>query len=312
MHGHMYHHFHDGERHRPSQGSIDAATFESVLREVRKTHEILSPADFAEALSGNSTDPRLTCLTFDDALRAQHDIAAPIMADMGVTGFFFVYTSVLGDDPDPLEFYRDFRHEYFDSIDDFYASFFEFARTQEPAAYADYLSDFPPDYLTQFSFYTELDRRFRYFRDVSAGPVRYTALMDAMMAARGYDRMVRQRDLFMDSDHLRALAEAGHEIGLHSHSHPTAIDTLPIDEQRHEYLRNKQLLEDVVGRPVWSMSHPCGRYGAETLAVLEKMGVTLGFRSSLAIPEIRSPLEVPRENHVNLIKSLTGVRSGVQ
>lgn len=310
MFGQMYHHLHDDALHKRGQGSIDADTFRSVLAAAASTGEILAPREFADAVHDGTLKPGQTCITFDDALLCQHDIAVPIMEEMGIFGFFFVYTSVLGYDPDPLEFYRDFRNTWFGDIEDFYSEFFDQTSDQFPALHETYELSFPSDYLSQFRFYSENDRRFRFFRDHVAGPELYSEIMDAMLESAGYDRQTRARELFMGADQLRNLAAAGHEIGLHSHSHPTMIDALPADRQRLEYSCNKRRLEEIIERPVWSMSHPCGRYNDDTLRVLSELGITLGFRRSLHVPEIVSALEVPRENHSNLVKALDGNASG--
>lgn len=305
MFGQMYHHFHDDGLHRRGQGSIDADTFQSVLSEAASTGEILTPRAFATAVETGTLAPGQTCITFDDALLCQYDIAVPVMEAMGVCGFFFVYTSVLGDDPDPLEFYRDFRNTWFGDMEDFYAAFFDRIARQFPDLQETFTQSYPEDYLSQFLFYSDNDRRFRFFRDHVAGPWLYREIMDDMLEAAGYDKMTRARELFMGVDHLRRLASAGHEIGLHSHSHPTMMDALSSAQQTAEYSHNKTLLEDILQKPIWSMSHPCGRYDNTTLRVLSQLGITLGFRHSLHVTKIVSSLEVPRENHSNLVKALT-------
>lgn len=304
MFGQMYHHFHDDATHRRGQGSIDANTFSAVISDAISAGEILTPRGFATAVENGTLAPGQTCITFDDALLCQYDIAAPVMEVLGVRGFFFVYTSILGDNPDPLEFYRDFRNTQFDHIENFYAAFFDRIAKQFPALQKNLSQSFPEDYLSQFRFYSDNDRRFRFFRDHVAGPGLYREIMDDMLEAWGYDKIARAGELFMSPEHLRRLAAAGHEIGLHSHSHPTMIDALSPAEQIAEYSRNKTLLEDILEKPVWSMSHPCGRYNETTLRVLSQLGIKLGFRHSLHVTEIVSALEVPRENHSNLVKAL--------
>ena len=64
------------------------------------------------------------CLTFDDALLCQYDIAKPVMDRFGITGFWFVYSSVFQGELEILEIYRYIRCVYFDTIDKFYVGFF--------------------------------------------------------------------------------------------------------------------------------------------------------------------------------------------
>ena len=52
------------------------------------------------------------------------------------------------------------------------------------------------------------------------------------------------------------------------------------------------------------MSHPCGDYNLDTLSLLKEMGIQIGFRSSMSVKEIKSPLEIPREDHANVFKEM--------
>ena len=49
------------------------------------------------------------------------------------------------------------------------------------------------------------------------------------------------------------------------------------------------------------MSHPLGNYNDDTLKILKKLGINIGFRSSLSPSYIKSALEIPREDHANII-----------
>ena len=70
--------------------------------------------------------------------------------------------------------------------------------------------------------------------------------------------------------------------------------------------KNMQNLESILGlRSVDSMSHPCGNYNEDTLNILRKMGIKIGFRSSISTAEIKSDLEIPREDHANILKAMS-------
>ena len=53
------------------------------------------------------------------------------------------------------------------------------------------------------------------------------------------------------------------------------------------------------------MSHPCGRYNTQTLQVLRKLGVKTGFRSSMSKIRNQSTLEIPRNDHMNVLRAAT-------
>jgi peptidoglycan/xylan/chitin deacetylase (PgdA/CDA1 family) len=95
----------------------------------------------------------------------------------------------------------------------------------------------------------------------------------------------------------RGLAAGGHIIGLHSHTHPTNMTLLPIEEQYNEYRRNLNQLSSLLGIAPQSMAHPSGSYNRDTLEVLREMGVQIGFRSDHD-SRFRTLLEMPRLDHV--------------
>jgi len=211
---------------------------------------------------------------------------------------------VFTDKPEMLEIYRNFRNVQFDNMDGFYTAFFHVFNKQHEQAYISYIKSYPDDYLLEFSFYTENDRRFRYVRDNALSVEQYHELMRVMMSDAGYDIKKASQNLWMNADDLIDLENKGHVIGLHSHTHPTAIDQLSYERQHSEYEINKQALSKILQQDLWAMSHPCGRYNKDTLDLLGDMGIRIGFRSSLSEPRICSALEIPRDDHANLLKRI--------
>ena len=122
-HGLMFHHFHDGDIHPPSQGSITENDFYNLIKFV-KTKNILSADEYIYKFENSELKPTDTCLTFDDALLCQYDVALPIMEELDIKGFWFIYSSPFFGRPDPLEMFRFFRSQYFSHIDEFYGAFF--------------------------------------------------------------------------------------------------------------------------------------------------------------------------------------------
>ena len=89
-HGIMFHHFHD-ETHPPSgQGSISAKEFEEILNFIG-IENIIEPDEWITKLRKNKLKENDMCITFDDALKSQVDIALPKLRSNGLTGFFFIY-----------------------------------------------------------------------------------------------------------------------------------------------------------------------------------------------------------------------------
>jgi peptidoglycan/xylan/chitin deacetylase (PgdA/CDA1 family) len=302
----MFHHFHDTLDHAPSQGSIDADQLAQIIRDIGRGR-ILPAIEFQNrAIAGKLSDHHV-CLTFDDNLLCQYDVAVPVLEEFGLTAFWFVYTSVMQGNIERLEIYRDFRTTQFPSVDDFYASFFirvyesEFGRRTEGALRA--LE--PAKYLAAFPFYTEADKRFRFVRDEVLGADAYANVMDAMMRDAHYDVRDIAKRLWMGNEEVRSLHESGHVIGLHSHTHPTRMERLSEDDQTYEYKSNQSHLTTVLGESPVAMSHPCNSYNATTLGILDSLGIKLGFRANMELSSGFGSLEIPREDHANLIKRAT-------
>ena len=155
------------------------------------------------------------------------------------------------------------------------------------------------DYLSNFPFYSENDKWFRYLRDQFLVPEEYEHSMNNLMASRSFDIAHAKQILWMTEREILDLDARGHVLGLHSFTHPTQMSKLGRDVQHREYLSNYEHLSNLLGRPVRSMSHPCGDYSQTTLGILSELGIEIGFRSSLSVKKILSPLEIPREDHAN-------------
>jgi peptidoglycan/xylan/chitin deacetylase (PgdA/CDA1 family) len=304
-HAIMFHHLHDEKKHSQGQGSISSDEFEQILEYAKSKYNLLDADAYEAKVIGGNLGETDVVLTFDDALKSQYEIAYPILAREGIKAYFFVYTNAFSEEPDPLEFYRDYRNNYFGDIDEFYAQFFRIFLVTQPDLFSDYSSRYPNNYLSAFPFYTDMDRRFRFARDEILGIDNYYAIMDSMMTDSGYNKEERRSTLFMSKEDIASLSNSGHAIGLHSSSHPTRMDGNSYKRQLTEYTDNFDFLHSLTGIKPTSMSHPCGRYNADTLKILSDIGIKIGFCSSIEHSNIRSCFEIPREDHANVIKFLS-------
>ncbi|AVF02929.1 MULTISPECIES: polysaccharide deacetylase family protein [Devosia] len=298
-HGLMFHHFTDA-KHPAGQGAITADQFSDMLR-YAGLQRILSPETWKQKARSGRLAPGDLCITFDDALLCQYEIAKPVLDDLGLQAFWFVYSGVFEGRADRLEIYRHYRTTRFQDVDAFYEAFFRSLscsvhRDQYHAARSEFAN---LSYLKEFGFYSDTDRLFRYLRDRILGPSGYFEAMDQMIEGDpSYSRSKAGEALWMKQHHLKQLYESGHEIGLHSYTHPTSIADLPTDEQRAEYEKNLTHLQKALGVTPDTMSHPCGSYNEETLVVLRNMDVKMGFVSSMKL--VDDPLCLPRQDHSNI------------
>ncbi len=299
-HGLMLHHFTD-PRHPAGQGALTAQQLRAMLKGMG-TQRFLSPSEWMERVRAGTLEPQHLCITLDDGLLCQYDVALPVFEELGLTAFWFVYSSVFQGNIERLELYRYFRTTAFEDIDAFYEAFSDAARSQAPGAFRQAQDCFDPaTYLKDFAFYTVPDRWFRFLRDEALGVDGYNAVMDGMLQARGFDPAQVRDLLWLDDARLRTLVQKGHAVGLHSTTHPTRLERLTPAQQRGEYEANFNHIRAATGVAPRSMSHPCNSYTPQTLALLWDMGIQTGFRSNMARQPGHGPLELPREDHANLM-----------
>ena len=302
-HSIMFHHFHD-EKHAKSEGSLSSSEFSEMIDWLSKKFKLLGAKEYLINNNAGNLDSDDICLSFDDALLCQYDVALPVLNQKGLSAFFFVYSSALSGEPDKLEIYRYFRTNAYDSIDDFYEDFFGMVNSHFESQLSFHKDKFLKlDYLSAYPFYSKNDRWFRYLRDHFLEQSTYNDFMQDLMHGKNFNTNEIIDRLWMSESNLKEISKKGHLIGLHSFSHPTRISKLNYHEQKNEYVTNYRHLENLVGKIV-SMSHPCGDYNSDTLSILKDLGIQIGFRSSLEPNEIKSKSEIPREDHVNILNQM--------
>ncbi len=291
----MFHHFFD-ERHPKGQGAINASEFEAIID--KYGDRILNADEWSKRLRDGTLREEEICITLDDGLLCQYEIALPVMKRKNIKAFWFPYTGVQEGTPNILEIYRYFRTVQFKSIDGFYEAFDEYLKTSAfSSEIAEKLSFFDvKTYLKKWDFYSDADRRFRYIRDQILGPKRYQSAMTGLMEHCNFNAHSVFDDLWMNRTHLKELHDLGHVIGLHSHTHPARIVDLPKSDQRWEYETNIRWLKSNLGITPFAVSYPCGSYDSAALDFLKTHNIRLGFNSCME--NKTDHLEISRMDHI--------------
>lgn len=302
--GVMFHHFH-AEGPPAGQGSITAGQFHKILNWLDRNYRLLdAQAFFVRAIEGK-LEAHDICLTFDDALLSQYEVAVPLLERSGLTAFFFIYSGALRGKPAILEVFRFFRNTRYGNFEEFFEDFlFEAGNhVRDIGLVLDRQSD-ASGYLVEYPFYSKNDRIFRYIRDFLLSPTQYEEIMSSLMTARGFNYLVDLPQLFMSETQVADLNSRGHIVGLHSDTHPTILGRMPLEVQRDEYSRNQQDLRKLLHAEPSSVAYPNGSYNQSTLRIMKSLGVSVGFRSSMAKQKNITPLEIPREDHTNIVRKL--------
>jgi peptidoglycan/xylan/chitin deacetylase (PgdA/CDA1 family) len=84
---------------------------------------------------------------------------------------------------------------------------------------------------------------------------------------------------FLEAAGVRALHDAGHVIGTHSHTHPAIFREQPFDRMVEEWRVSRDRLEQIVGEPCLSASVPGGDLSAAVLRSAATAGLRWLFTS---------------------------------
>ena len=312
FHGIMFHHFHDDAKHTKSQGSISKDDFYRLIKFIGRKN-ILDSDVFFEKLKENRLKTNEVCLTFDDAIKCQIDVALPILEDLKIKSFFFVYTSLFEGRADNLEVFRYFKTNYFKNVDEFYNNFYEVLNKDLKNFFKLNEKEIKNKKL-KFPFYSIEDIKFRLVRDLFLKKKEYEKVMFTMMESKKLETQKLYSKLFFSKENLKELSRLGHLIGPHSHSHPHLLERLNHNEQKYEYEKSLSIISNVLNKSkneIKWMSHANGSYNNDTLNILKEIGIDLGFKQIMKIePEKgmkginNSYLEIAREDHSNIIRQM--------
>ena len=312
FHGIMFHHFHDDGIHTKGQGSIDKDDFYKMINFIGRNN-ILDADIFFEKFKNNKLKEKEVCLTFDDGIKCQIDVALPILEELKIKSFFFVYTSMFEGKPDNLEIFRYFRMNYFNNVDEFYNSFYQVLDEDLKTFFEDNNDKIKATKI-KFPHYSIEDIKFRLVRDIFLTKSHYEETMLLMLKEKQFNYKDFFKKLYFQKDDLIRLDSLGHLVGLHSHNHPTLLEKLNYDEQKDEYEKCLSSISNILDKPkneIKYMSHPCGSYNKDTFEVLKELGIELGFKQIMTIePEKgmkkinNSFLEIARQDHAEIYKRM--------
>ena len=310
FHGIMFHHFHDDGLHTKGQGSISKDDFYKLIKFIGRKN-ILDADMFFEKFKDDKLKENEVCFTFDDAIKCQIDVALPVLEDLKIKSFFFVYTSMFEGRPDNLEVFRYFRMNFFDNVDEFYNNFYK-VLDKDLRNFFDTNNEKIKSTKVKFPHYSIEDIKFRLVRDLFLTKSHYEETMFLMMKEKQFHFKKFYTRLFFNSNDLKKLNSLGHLVGLHSHNHPTLLEKLNYDEQKIEYLNCISTISKILNKSVndikW-MSHPCGSYNNNTFEILKELGIELGFKQIMTIETEKgmkkinnSFLEIARQDHAEIYR----------
>ena len=303
-HGIMFHHFHNSYNRPHAQGSITADELEHIIKHVGRENILPANIWLKKAISRELKE-REICLTFDDALKCQVEVAFPVLRKFEITAFWFIFSSVFFGDINRLEVYKIFYQTYFSNFGEFYQIFEEnLIAFKGQKMYQKSCKIFSEDeYLSEYEFYSKEERKFRFFRDHILVRKEFECLMDRILAQHQTTPHEISGSVWMTNEDLLMLDSFDHVIGLHSFSHPTNMKQLDAETQKDEYKKNRDHILSIVNKIPEIVSHPCGSYSKGTLDILNCLGAKVGFRSNFQKLS-HGFLEFPRVDHSFILTEL--------
>jgi len=257
--------------------------FDAQLALMKRYFTFISLADLRAAVSGGPLPRHPAMVTFDDGYLSAHADALPALQRQGVRAVFFITT-------EPVSRRRLF---WWDRI----AWLVKNAR--RPAIALSYPSELRLDLglgataaarrltsVVKEHAALDLDRFLAELTEATGAP--WTEELERTLA----DRLV------LSWDHVRALRDAGMDIGSHTRTH-RVLQTLSAAQLWDELAGSRQDLERELGRPVFAISYPDGRAVPDSSPIREAIraaGYEIGFTYNAGLVRARrlDPLGVGR------------------
>lgn len=295
----MFHYFYDNIKYKKVQGSISAEELEKLI--TKSKYKVLSADIWLKKYLENKLEENEICLSFDDGLKEQIEIALPILEKYNLKGIFNINTKPIQNGYDELELYRYYRNYFFYNIDEFYNHFFNILKIKLDNYEKTNKEINFNNYLVNSKFYTYNDRKFRYFRDEILKE-KYHEIMNILIGDLK-NSIETKKFIWMTEEDIKNLDKKGHLIGLHTHNHPTNLNYYSYEKQKKEFLKNKQILERITGKIIKISAYPCGKYNDDTLKLMKELNILIGMIATCSVKKINN-LTIKREDIANIKKEL--------
>lgn len=118
-------------------------------------------------------------------------------------------------------------------------------------------------------------------------------------------------DLYMTSENIKEMSDAGMEIGAHTKNHPY-LDRLSAEIAREEITGSKTALQKIIGKPITTFAYPYGHFNNETAKIVEQSGFRTARNTFLGITSKKDNLfrlkSIEATENINLlIRNLAGL-----
>jgi peptidoglycan/xylan/chitin deacetylase (PgdA/CDA1 family) len=279
----MYHYVRDTERTAyPAIKAMPVDAFRAQVDWVASEADAASLDEAIAFLDGEYSPRRdLFLLTFDDGLRDHYEAAAPILADRGIPGIFFLPTASLEEQVVLPVHMSHFLMARLD-LEAYRAQFEECMCTRglDLGDTSRYASKAEAAYVLDTPSVARFKYLVNFVLDESVRDEILTELFDRHIG----DRRSFSRQLYLSWEDARSMQDAGMVLGGHSHRHRPltgAHTDVTGDLTRCRHL----LAERLHAQPLWPFSYPYGKktsFAVETKQTLRRLGFHCAFTTESA------------------------------
>lgn len=222
-----------------------AQRFNEMCAWVKSWFNVLPLDQAAAHLKAGTLPARAACITFDDGYADNHDVAMPILQRHGLPATFFIATGFL-----------DGGRMWNDTI-------IETIRRRVDL----------PNIPARQAAITTLINQIKYLSTAERVTVTEQLAQSASVTLPA--------DLMMTSAQVKAMRQAGMQIGAHTVSHPI-LARLSADEARCQIGDSKRFLEDLLGERVGLFAYPNGKPGEDYSPATVEVVRNLGFDAAVS------------------------------
>ena len=218
------------------EGDVLLQVFDAQMRMLSRFYNVMTLSDAVTAQSEGRLPYRAMVVTFDDGYADNYDVALPILQQYGIPATFFVATGFLNGG-------RMWNDTIIDAV----------AQTKETKLN---LADID---LGSYNC-NGIDNRKSTIEKL-IGKLKYLPVEERLMRCARVLQVTRatlNNDLMMSSDQVRAISDAGMEIGGHTVSHPILSQVNDVTAVK-EIADGKATLEGMIQKEVTSFAYPNGR-----------------------------------------------------
>lgn len=259
-------------------GEVDRARFESICSWLADWANVLPLDEAVQRWRTRSLPPRALSITFDDGYADNHDVALPVLRRFGLTATFFVATGFLNGG----RMWNDVVIEALRGAPD------------GPLDIGDIVPAIGPVLLQEAT-----SRRSTAFAVLKA--IKYLEPSERLATAKAIEARcggASATALMMGDGQVRALRQAGMQIGAHTVNHPI-LRVLAREQARREIGDSKAYLGDLLREPIGLFAYPNGKpgtdYGADAVQLVRELGFDAAVSTAWGAARAdSSAFELPR------------------